>query len=158
MRLAIGSDKSGFTLKEAVKAWLLEQGHEVEDVGTQEFDKPNPFFNVAPLVAQKVQSGEAERGMLFCGTGMGMSIVANKHKGISAAVCESVYAAKMCRAVNDANILCMGGWLIADWMGIHMAEAFVNTEFTQDLEPWRKDWLCNAKVQVADIERKVFGE
>ncbi len=158
MKLAIGSDKSGFTLKEAVKAWLIEQGHEVEDVGTQEFDKPNPFFDVAPLVAKKVQSGEAERGMLFCGTGMGMSIVANKHKGIAAACCESVYSAKMCRAVNDANVLCMGGWLIADWMGIRMAEAFMNTEFTQDLEPWRQGWLCNAKDKVADVEKQIYGE
>ena len=158
MKLAIGSDKSGFTLKEAVKAWLIEQGHEVEDIGTQEMDKPNPFFDVAPLGAEKIQSGEAERGILCCGTGMGMSIVANKFQGISAAVCESVYSAKMSRAVNDANILCMGGWYIADWLGIQMTQAFMNTEFTQDLEEWRKGWLRSAKEKVAEVEQGIYCE
>ena len=156
MKLAIGSDKSGFMLKEAVKKYLIEQGHKIEDLGTREFDKPDPFFDVAPIVARKVQSGEVEKGMLFCGTGMGMSIVANKHKGISAAVCETVYSAKMCRAVNDANILCMGGWLVAEWLGIQMAEAFISTSFTQDLEPWRKEWLRNAKQRVAALEAEIF--
>ena len=78
MKLAIGSDKSGFMLKEAVKKYLIEQGHKIEDLGTREFDKPDPFFDVAPIVARKVQSGEVEKGMLFCGTGMGMSIVLEK--------------------------------------------------------------------------------
>ncbi len=156
MKIVIGSDKSGFPLKEAVKSYLVEQGHQVEDIGTQDMDKPNPFFAVAPLAAKKIQQGEAERGILCCGTGMGMSVVANKFQGITAAVVESVYAAKMCRAINDANILCMGGWLVADWLGIQMTKAFMETAFTQDLESWRQEWLCSAKEQVALLEKDCF--
>lgn len=156
MKIAIGSDKSGFQLKEAVKAYLAENNYECEDLGTLDPEEAMPFFEVAPKVAEAVQSGTAERGILCCGTGMGMSIVANKHKGIVAACCESVYAAKMCRAVNDANILCMGGWLIADWQGIQMTKMFLETEFTQDLEPWRKGWLTNAKAKVIEFEQKQF--
>jgi ribose 5-phosphate isomerase B len=158
MRIAIGSDKSGFTLKEAVKKFLVENGYQVDDLGTKNVEKAMPFFEVAPIVASAVQQGKYDRGILCCGTGMGMSVVANKFKGITASVCESVYSAKMCRAVNDANILCMGGWFIADWLGIEMTKTFLNTEFTQDLEEWRKEWLTNAKAKVAEIEEKQFDE
>lgn len=156
MKVIIASDKSGFFLKEAVKKALLEQGHTVEDVGTHTPEAPVPYFEGARLVAQAIQSGAGERGILCCGTGMGMSIVANKFKGIYASCCESVYAAKMCRAVNDANILCMGGWLVADWLGVQMTAAFLETGFTQDLEEWRKEWLVNAKSKVQEIEETQF--
>ncbi|MEM5780524.1 MAG: RpiB/LacA/LacB family sugar-phosphate isomerase, partial [Lawsonibacter sp.] len=103
MNVAIASDKSGFPLKEAVKAALMEQGYTVEDIGTQDIENPVPFFEGASRMARIIQAGEAQRGILCCGTGMGMSIVANKFKGVYASCCETVYAAKMCRAVNDAN-------------------------------------------------------
>ncbi|MGI5963333.1 MAG: RpiB/LacA/LacB family sugar-phosphate isomerase [Lawsonibacter sp.] len=157
MKLLIASDKSGFSLKEAVKDSLIKSGHTVLDIGTQDTESPVPYYECAQRMAQKIQSGEAERGILCCGTGMGMSIVANKYKGIYASCCESVYAAKMCRAVNDANVLCMGGWLIADWLGIRMAETFLSTEFTQDLEEWRKEWLSAAKTHVQAIEEQTFS-
>lgn len=156
MKIAIGSDKSGFTLKEAVKAYLLEAGYEVSDLGTTDLEKVKPFTETAPLIAQAIQKGEAEKGILCCGTGMGMSILANKHEGVFAAVCETVYSAKMSRAINDANVLCMGGWLIADWLGVEMAKAFLNTEFTQDLEEWRKGWLTSAKKTVAEFDAGQF--
>ena len=80
MRVIIGSDKSGFTLKEAIKAHLLEQGHEVEDGGTLDLDHVKPYFVTASAVAPRVASGEFTRGILICGTGAGMAIVANKYK------------------------------------------------------------------------------
>lgn len=156
MKFAIGSDKSGFSLKEAVKKYLVDLGHEVSDVGTLEFDKPSPFFDVAPKVAELVQSKEVERGILCCGTGMGMSIVANKYRGVYAACVESVYAAKKCRAINNANVLTMGGWVIAPEMGIEMVEAFINTEFTEGLEEWRQDFLKNAYKKVNELEENLF--
>jgi len=152
MKIAIGSDKSGFALKEAIAKYLRGAGVDFEDLGTLNIEEPQPFFTVAPIVAEAVRGGGFDRGILCCGTGMGMAVVANKHRGITAACCESVYAAKMCRAVNDANVLCMGGWLIAEWLGVEMAKAFLNTEFTQDLEEWRKEWLTNAKAKVAELE------
>lgn len=156
MRIVIGSDKSGFVLKEAIKTYLLDNGYQVDDLGTQEIDKPIPFFEVAPLVATAIQKGMDDKGILCCGTGMGMSVVANKFKGITAAVCESVYSARLSRAVNDSNILCMGGWLIADWLGVELTKSFLNTNFTQDLEEWRKDWLKNAKNKIMELENIQF--
>ena len=141
MRVALGSDKSGFLLKEAIKTYLTEQGIEFEDMGT-------------PVVARAVQSGKFDRGILICGTGMGMSLVANKFDGIYAACVESVYGAKMCRAINNANILTMGGWIIGPEMGVEMVKAFLNTGFTQDLEPWRAEFLTKAFDIVKGMDTK----
>lgn len=157
-KLFIGSDKSGFALKEAVKAYLIENNYDVEDVGTTDEEKPLPFFQVAEMGAKRLQNKEFDRGILICGTGMGMSIVANKHEGVHAAACESVYAAEKCRAINDANVLCMGGWVIAPIMGVEMAKTFLNTGFTQNLEDWRARNIEKAKIAVRDIEKASFNK
>lgn len=156
MKIAIGSDKSGFPLKEAVKADLISKGYKVIDVGTQDMEHGVPYFEVAPRVAKLIQNNEYEKGILCCGTGMGMAIVANKYKGIYAAVVESVYAAKKSRAINNANVLTMGGWVIAPEMGIEMVDTFLNTEFTQDLEEWRKTFLTNAENKVKELEEQIY--
>ena len=120
MKVALGSDKSGFVLKEAIKAYFTEQQIAFEDMGTLVLDQGKPYYEVAPVVARAVQTGDFDRGILICGTGMGMSLVANKFQGIYAACAESVYSAKMCRAINNANILTMGGWIIGPEMGIEI--------------------------------------
>ncbi|QAT51205.1 RpiB/LacA/LacB family sugar-phosphate isomerase [Caproiciproducens sp. NJN-50] len=155
-KFIIGSDKSGFALKEAVKTYLEEQDYEVEDCGTRSVDQPMPYFKVAPILAKKIQRGEYEKGILICGTGAGMAVVANKFKGVYAVACESVYAAEKCRAINDANIMTMGGWIVAPELGITMAEKFLNTGFTDNLEEWRKDFLKNASKEVASMEDKIY--
>ncbi len=155
-KIIIGSDKSGFPLKEAIKAHLCEQGYEVEDCGTQSMENGRTFYEVAPIAAQKVQGGEYERAILICGTGMGMAIVANKFKGVYAAACESTYAAEKCRAINDANILTMGGWVIGEVLGCAMADVFLNTEFTQNLEEWRQKFLHGARDQVKSLEEQIY--
>lgn len=157
MKIVLGSDKSGFQLKEAVKKYLTEKGYELLDIGTQDMEHGIPFFEVAPKAAELVASKEYEKGILICGTGMGMSIVANKFPGVYAAVVESVYAAKMCRAINNANILTMGGWIIAENMGLQMVDAFLETEFTQGLEEWRQDFLKNAYNEVGNIEKSIMN-
>lgn len=153
MKVMIGSDKSGFTLKEFLKDALAQQGHQVVDMGTTSIDQPKPFFAVAPVVAAAIRQGEAQQAILICGTGMGMSQVANKFPGILAACCESVYAARMCRAVNNSNVLCMGGWVIGNEMGLEMANAFLGTAHTQGLEEWRQEFLKNALVKVTEIDQ-----
>ncbi|MFZ5353298.1 MAG: RpiB/LacA/LacB family sugar-phosphate isomerase [Bacillota bacterium] len=158
MRIVIGSDKSGFALKEAVKKHLIETGHEIQDIGTQDMEHGVPFFEVAPRAARLIQAGKCERGILCCGTGMGMAIVANKHQGIYAAVVESLYAAKKCRAINNANIMTMGGWVIGELMGIEMTDAFLNTEFTEGLEEWRQEFLKNAFAKVGELEKNLFEQ
>jgi ribose 5-phosphate isomerase B len=155
-KIFIGSDKSGFALKEAVKAYLIENNFDVADVGTLDEEQPLPFFEVAHIGASKIQDQTFKRGILICGTGMGMSIVANKHEGVYAAACESVYAAEKCRAINDANILCMGGWVIAPIMGVEMTKAFINTAFTQNLEDWRAKNIEKARIAVREIEKTSF--
>ena len=156
MKLAIGSDKSGFFLKESIKAHLKDCGYEVDDLGTQSEDKGMPYYEVASKVAPLVQNGTYQRAILICGTGMGLAVVANKFQGVYAAVCESTYAAEKCRAINDANILTMGGWMIGEQLGCEMADRFLNTEFTQGLEEWRKEFLTNARAKVRELETAIY--
>ena len=156
MRIVIGSDKSGYNLKEAIKNYLKGKNYEIIEVGTTQPDVGVPFYKVAPEAAQLIQEGKADRGILICGTGMGMSQVANKYKGIRAACVESLYAARMCRAINDSNILCMGGWVIGENMGIEMAEVFLETEFTQGLEEWRQEFLKGAKKEFEGLEDEIY--
>jgi len=151
-KLVIGADKGGFPLKEAIKRYLLDKGYEIKDVGTLDPENPVFFFETAPNAARAIQNGEAEMGILCCGTGMGMSQVANKFSGILAAACESVYAARKCREVNDSNILCMGTWVVGAEMAIAMTETFLNTEFTQDLPKDRQDYLREAKTKVMAVD------
>lgn len=158
MKIAIGSDKSGYNLKEAIKAYLTSENYEFEDLGTLDPEQPKPFFVVADCVAEKVQNGTYDRAILICGTGAGVSIVSNKYKGVHAVACESVYSAKMCRAINNAQILCMGGWIVAPEMGIEMTKAFLTTDFLQDLEDWRQVNLKKAALEVEAIENKTYGE
>lgn len=157
MKIAIGSDKSGFSLKEAIKAYFIANNIEFDDLGTVEIDKVKPYFEVASTVAPLVQKGEYDRAVLVCGTGAGMAVVANKYKGVHAVACEGVYSAKMASAVNGAKVLCMGGWIVAPETGVEMAKAFLNTKRFQDLETWRVDWLTNADIKVREIEDKIYG-
>ena len=157
MKIIMGSDKSGFKLKESIRMYLLEKGYELEDVGTLNIDEPKPYYEVAPIVAKSIQSNPHNRGILICGTGMGMAIVANKFEGVYAAVVESLYSAKKCRAINNANILTMGGWIINDEMSFEIVDAFLKTEFTENLEPWRQEFLKNAEIKVKSIEESIYG-
>lgn len=158
MKIAIGSDKSGFSLKEVIKQYLIESDTKFDDLGTLSIDSPKPFFEVASKVAPLVGNKTYDKAILICGTGMGMSVVSNKHKGVYAAAVESVYSAKMARAINNANVLCMGGWIIGAEMGLDMAKAFLTTEFLQGLEDWRQAFLTNAEKKVLEIEENIYDK
>jgi len=157
MKLAIGSDISGFYLKEKVKEYLIKKRYDFDDLGTQKLEEGIPFFNVASGVARKIQSKEYDRGILICGTGAGMAIIANKYKGIYAVAVENVYSAGKCRAINNANIMTMGGWIVAPEMACEMIEEFLTTEFTQGLEDWRQENLKKAIVKIAEIENDIYS-
>ncbi len=156
MKIVIGSDKSGYPLKEAVKEYLKDKGIEFTEIGTTDPEVGVPFFKVAPEASTMIQNGDADMAVLICGTGMGMSQVANKYKGIRAACVESVYAARMSRAVNDSNVLCMGGWVIAREMGLEMVDVFLKTAHTEGLEEWRQTFLKNAKVEFCKLEETIY--
>ena len=129
--IAIGSDHAGFDLKEKVKAHLQEKGIEVKDVGCYEkVSVDYPTFGHA--VAKAVASGECEKGIVICTTGIGISITANKTPGIRCALCSEPLSAKMTRLHNDANVLAMGAALVGDMMAMEIVDTFLGTAFSGD--------------------------
>ncbi len=128
MKLAIGSDHGGFRLKEAIKTYLLAHDYEVTDFGTESEDSCD-YPDFALPVAQAVAKGEYDRGILICGTGIGIGIVANKVKGVRAALCHDTFSAEACRNHNDANILTMGERIVGEGLALKIVETFLNSEF-----------------------------
>jgi ribose 5-phosphate isomerase B len=127
--IAIGSDHAGFEYKEQLKKLLNEMGKPFEDLGTFSADSVD-YPDVAHVVSKTVTSGKFQFGILICGTGIGMSIVANKHKSIRAAVCESIVSAKLSREHNDANILCMGARVTTWETASEIVKTFLTTPFS----------------------------
>jgi ribose 5-phosphate isomerase B len=131
MKIAIGSDHAGFGLKKTVGEWLAARGHDVVDLGTGSTE-PVDYPDYAAAVAGAVMRGEAERGVLVCGTGLGMCYVANKFHGIRAAHPANVAEAALARSHNDANVLCLAGRTEAAEVSMMMLEEFLNTPFSGD--------------------------
>ncbi len=132
-KIIVAADPFAVTLKDAVVEHLKSKGYEVIDMGSTK-EKPQPYFECGAEACKALQAGKAERAILFCGTGMGMSIVANRFKGVTAAVVESVFAAKMSRAINNANVLCLGQMIWGEWMAKEAVDVFLNTGFTQGMD------------------------
>lgn len=127
--IAIGSDHAGFDYKERLKKFLDEIGKPYQDFGTNSPDSVD-YPNIAHIVSKAVASEKFQRGILICGTGIGMSIVANKHKGIRAAVCESAVSIKLSREHNDANILCFGARIVSWETATEIVKTFLTTPFS----------------------------
>lgn len=128
MKIVIGCDHAGFAIKGAVKEHLASLGHEVVDVGTNSTDSCHyPVY--ASAACRKILDGECELGILICGTGVGMSIAANKHKGIRAACCSDTFSARLTREHNDANMLCFGERVVGVGLAIDLVNAFINAEY-----------------------------
>lgn len=128
MKIAIASDHAGFNLKEELKNFISDLGYEVRDYGAnnaESSDYPDFGFEVAKVISSK----DFKYGILICGTGIGMSIVANKVMGVRAAVCESIESAKYSRLHNDANILCLGARIVTIENAKEIAKIFLETEF-----------------------------
>lgn len=155
MKIAIASDKRAIERKLEVKHYLEELGHTVVEVVPDENTAVVHTIS-APKVCKLVQSGEVDRGILICGTGMGMSMVANKHKGIRAACCESTYAVESCRRINNANVLCMGAFILGPQLACEMAERFVTTPFAEGFEPERIAYIKERDADMAKIEEENF--
>lgn len=132
MKIAIGCDHGALVLKESVKGVLAELGAEVDDLGTYTEESVD-YPDIAEKVCAEITAGRAERGVVLCGTGIGISIAANKIKGIRCALCSEAYSARMARAHNDANVLALGGRVL----GPELAADVVRTFFAQDFEGGR---------------------
>ncbi len=129
--IALGSDHGGFELKQEIIAYLKEKNLEYKDYGCESKESCDyPVY--AKKVANAIVSGECDRGILICGTGIGISITANKVKGIRAAVCHDTFSAQATREHNDANILAMGARVVGPGLALKIVETFLNTEFSND--------------------------
>lgn len=157
IRLAIASDLSGFPLAREIVKHLAENHPEIEviDFGIPSADQPQPYFVQAPKVAKAVQKGEADKGVLVCGTGQGMAIVANKHRGVYACVVDDIFSAERSKIVNNANVITLGGWITAPFLGCQIVDAWLAMAFTQKME-FKKDFLTNAFNQVVALEAENF--
>ena len=132
MKIVIGCDHAALTLKDAVKAHLLELGHEVKDFGIYQAGEKCDYPEKAAEVARYLRDGNAERGILICGTGVGISLAANKVPGIRAALCTDCFCAAATRLHNDDNILCMGGRVVGPGLAVKITDTFLNTPFSND--------------------------
>jgi ribose 5-phosphate isomerase B len=128
MRIAIGADHAGYGLKEDVKGYLKERGHEVEDLGTHS-EETTDYPPICAAVARAVRDGRADRGVVLGGSGQGEQMSANKVRGIRAALCHDLYTARMARSHNDANVLSMGARIVAPEMALLILETWLQTEF-----------------------------
>lgn len=140
MKIAIASDHGGFDLKEDLRAWLTEQGYEVRDCGCYNKDSCDyPDFGGA--AARAVADGTCERGIVICTTGIGISISANKVKGVRCALCSESWSAEMTRRHNDANMMAIGAGFTGKNMAERMVEVFLTTEFEGGRHARRVDKL-----------------
>ena len=141
MRIVIAADPFAVDLKDSVVEHLKEKGHTITDVGAQK-DVERAYYDCASTAAKALQEGEAERAILFCGTGAGMTIVANKFKGVNAVCVESVFSARMARVINDSNVLTMGAMIVAPWLAGEMVDAWLETKHTEGLEQFADFLKC----------------
>jgi ribose 5-phosphate isomerase B len=128
MRLAIGSDHAGLALKQKLLEHLANAGHQLHDVGTHSTDSTD-YPNYAKAVAMQVADGEADLGVLVCGTGQGMAMTANQVAGIRAAVCADTFSAHATREHNDANVLCIGDRVVGAGLAVEILDAFLGAQF-----------------------------
>ena len=146
MKIALGCDHGGLEHKNAIGEFLKEAGHEVVDFGIYEQVSVD-YPDIAKKVCESIIKGETERGILVCGTGIGMSIAANKYKGIRAAACSEHFSAKYTRLHNNSNVLCLGGRVIGVGTAIELADIFIDTQF----EGGRHETRVN---KIIEIENK----
>ncbi len=146
MKIALGADHGGFQLKEEIKAMLQSMNHEVVDMGC-DCEQSVDYPDYALPVAEKVASGELDRGILICGTGIGMSIAANKVKGIRCALVHDLFSAKATREHNDTNVLAMGARVIGPGVAQEIVKVWLETEFTGGRHSQRVEKIGNIEAK-----------
>ena len=145
MKIAIASDHGGFDLKEELRVWLTEQGHEVTDYGCSGHDSCD-YADFAAPAARDVAQGRQDRGIVICTTGIGVSITANKVKGIRCALCSEPWSAEMTRRHNDANVLALGAGVVGPLMARQIVTAFLTYEFEGGRHQRRIDKIAEAEM------------
>ncbi|MCI8525618.1 MAG: RpiB/LacA/LacB family sugar-phosphate isomerase [Oscillospiraceae bacterium] len=157
MTIAIGCDSWGIWLKDRIVAHLKERGFDVADVGGYEGQPKRRYYEAAADVAHLIQTGRAEKGILLCGTGMGVAIVANKFKGIYAAVVESEFAALKAKQINNANVLAFGPMMISEWRAKLAVDAWLDARHTDAAAtPEVAEFLKYSMQMIRGIEEENF--
>ncbi|QOX65096.1 ribose 5-phosphate isomerase B [Anoxybacterium hadale] len=141
MKIALAADHGGFELKEKVKVYLLDKGYEVLDLGSDNGEISVDYPNYGKLCGETVVKGEADKGIVVCGTGIGISIAANKVKGIRCALCTNVFMAEMASKHNNANILSLGGRVLDTELALEIVHTWLTTEFEGGRHQTRVDML-----------------
>ena len=141
MRISIASDHAGYELRKKVEVHLEELGHEVISGGAESEQKPFSYVEAGKKIAEDVLAGRADRGIAICGTGIGISLVCNKYKGIRCALCNNEFMARMCRQHNDANILAFGERVVGLGVALGMVDAFFEEEFAGGRHAVRVDGI-----------------
>ena len=149
MRVAVGSDHAGYLLKQDVVKHLVGAGHDVDDLGTDS-EEPVDYPPICAAVARRVASGDAERGIVLGGSGQGEQIAANKVRGVRAALCNDLFTARLSREHNDANVLSMGGRIVASALALEIVDLWLGTAFEGGRHQRRVE-------QIADIEADEKG-
>lgn len=139
-KLVIGCDHAAVELKNKVIAHIRELGYDITDVGTYTSDSCN-YPDIAEAACKKIQNGEAAMGVLICGTGIGMSMSANKMRGIRAACCSDAFSAKATRSHNNANVLCFGARVVGEGVAMTLVDAFLSTEYEGGRHQTRIDMM-----------------
>ncbi len=149
MKIALGSDHAGFELKEDLATYIAAQEIELADLGARD-ESPVDYPDIGASVAGKVSRGEVDRGILICGSGVGMSIVANRFPGVRAALCHDVYTSRMSREHNDSNLLVLGGRLIGKGLAREILKVWLATGFEGGRHQKRLE-------KIAALEKKITG-
>ena len=139
-KITVGCDHAGLNLKKIVISHLQERGYEVLDVGTHTPDSCD-YPAIAHALCKNIQNGVSELGILVCGTGIGMSMAANKHLGIRAAACSDTFSARLTRVQNDANVLCFGERVVGMGLALDLVDAFIDAEFEGGKHQRRVDMI-----------------
>ena len=130
MKIVIGADHGGFSLKEELADILRQAGHEVEDLGAHQYDSQDDYPDFALAVARAVVDGKAQRGIVVCGSGVGASVAANKVKGARAALCHDTYSVRQGVEHDDLNVLCLGGRVVGIELAKDITKAYLEAEFS----------------------------
>ena len=130
MKIVIGADHAGYEMKEGLKGHIDQLGHAVVDVGTHQPGVPDDYPDYAALVAQELQAGRADRGILICGSGVGVSVAANKFKGVRAGICHDHYSARQGVEHDDMNVLVLGSRVIGSSAAIDLVDGYLSAQFS----------------------------
>ncbi|HVU47082.1 MAG TPA: ribose 5-phosphate isomerase B [Terracidiphilus sp.] len=154
MKLVISADHAGFPLKEEVRAYLTKKGHEIVDLGAYTGDQPDDYPDFAEKVGEAIKSGIAKRGILICGSGVGVCVAANKIPGIRAGMCHDTYSAHQGVEHDDMNVVVLGARIIASALAYEVVDAFIGAQFIANEERFtrrfRKVLAIEAKYMCGD--------